>query len=263
MPHSHALAGRYFTALASLLLLLLSGCSSVAIDPFGSSSNRNRNADVTLDLGTAAKLRDRVVVMSGTIRPDVFNGDAIGTVERYRVSLEYAVGTETTFKPATLLLAPGISLSDPIAFPVGVTSPFTIKWDRDADLKQDVEARVWLRLTLTQAEKGQGVGSVTRGPKEVDVRPGDGCADKTPRITNTSVLIPRNVPSTAVIQTEFGTRPLTFTINEPLPLGLTFESDGRITGTPSGPIGPILRLVTVTDNCQSRSDQAWITLAVP
>lgn len=249
--------------LAFIAAGLLAGCSGGGLDPFGGGSQRNRNADVMLDLGPAAKLRDRVIVMSGSIRPDLFSNDTLGATASYRVSLEYATGSETNFKPATLLLAPGISLTEPIVFPVGVESPFTIKWDRDADIPREVEARVWLRLILTQASGGSGIGSATRGPKEIDVRAGDGCGDKTPRITQTSILIPRNTPSTSRIPTEFGTSPLQFTINEPLPNGLTLESDGRITGTPAGPMGPILRLVTVTDACQNRSDQAWITIAVP
>lgn len=249
--------------MAACWMSLLAGCGGGGLDPFGGGAPRNRNADVTLDLGPAAKLKDRVITMSGTIRPDVFTNDDPGTLASYNVRLEFATGSESNFRPATLLLAPGISLTEPIPFPVGAVTPFTIKWDRDADISQEVEARTWLRLTLTQAADGSGLGSATRGPKELDVRSGDGCGDKTPRITQTSILIPRNVASTAVIPTQFGTPPLSFTVNEPLPNGLTLEPDGRITGTPSSPFGPILRLITVTDACQARSDQAWVTIAVP
>lgn len=244
-------------------LLALTACEGGLLDlGGGGGGNRTRNVDVTLDLGPEATLRNRVITLSGTIRPDRFDRDAPGTTEGYAVALEFATGTDQTFLPATLLLAPGLSLQDPINFPVGTSTPFTIKWDRDADITQDVVSRVYLRLTAQQAQ-GTGIGTVTRGPKEVDVRGTGGCSARTPRITRSSVLLQRNVPSNERIPVEFGVAPLTFTVNEPLSNGLELQPDGRITGTPLGPMAPILRLVTVTDSCGGRLDQAWMTIAVP
>ena len=243
-------------AVGGLLTVVVLGCNGS--NPLSGNKDKNRNAEVSFVFGSDPTLRDRVIALTGTLKPNPLSGDIAGATEKYRLTL-FKSTDGVTFSAATLLTPGGVATEQ--TFPVGTATPVILNWDRDDDFSVDVQARVWLKLEADQVTNGNGIGTVTLGPKEIDTRASGGCHDRSPRITSDVITLTVNQPSAATVVTQFGDTPLTYSINEPLSGGLLFNTDGSVTGTPTTATSQV-RLVTVTDSCLNRRDQAWITIIV-
>ncbi|MEO7995124.1 MAG: hypothetical protein ABI743_12055, partial [bacterium] len=214
---------------------------------------------VDMSLGSGIVWRDRVISLTSTVTPSELDSDTAGVTEEYKLALSFSTDG-ATFQPATLLSVGGAATSITQAFPVGTTTMVVLKWDRDTDIAGTEEDNVSLKLVATQVA-ATGTGSVTKGPKIVDTGASGACAEDAPRLSTADVTLSVGVPATKSVTAEFGDLPLSYSINEPLQGGLIFHPDGSITGTPTAALSS-LRLITVTDNCGDRTDEAWITIQV-